>query len=106
MPVVAGGADTPLALLAAGTPGAQVNLGTGAQVLRPGLGARVRPPTRSSTATPTSTGGWYAMAALQNGGSAWQWVCDVLGLSWAELFERPRRRRPAPGEWLSGRPHR
>jgi xylulokinase len=27
------------------------------------------------------------MAALQNGGSAWEWVCGVLGLSWAELFE-------------------
>jgi xylulokinase len=31
--------------------------------------------------------GWYAMAALQNGGSAWTWVRGVLGLSWAELFE-------------------
>jgi xylulokinase len=32
------------------------------------------------------TGGWYAMAALQNGGSAWSWVCGVLGLTMAELF--------------------
>jgi xylulokinase len=31
--------------------------------------------------------GWYAMAALQNGGSAWAWVCGVLGLSWGELFD-------------------
>jgi xylulokinase len=31
-------------------------------------------------------GGWYAMAALRNGGSAWAWVCEVLGLSWEELF--------------------
>jgi xylulokinase len=27
------------------------------------------------------------MAALQNGGSAWEWVCGVLGMSWAELFD-------------------
>jgi xylulokinase len=31
-------------------------------------------------------GGWYRMAALRNAGSAWSWVCRVLGLSWAELF--------------------
>jgi xylulokinase len=30
--------------------------------------------------------GWYAMAALQNGGSAWAWVAGVLGLSWEDLF--------------------
>jgi xylulokinase len=29
--------------------------------------------------------GWYAMAALQNGGSAWEWACGVLGLPWAEF---------------------
>jgi xylulokinase len=87
VPVVVGGADTPLALLAAGTEaGLQVNLGTGAQVLHPGWVPR-------STADPVVhgyadvAGGWYAMAALQNGGSAWSWVCGVLGLSWAELFE-------------------
>jgi xylulokinase len=86
VPVVTGGADTPLALLAAGTPVAQVNLGTGAQLLRPGWVPRpVREPVVHGYAD--ASGGWYAMAALQNGGSAWQWVCDVLGLSWAELFD-------------------
>jgi xylulokinase len=49
VPVVVGGGDTPLALLAAGTrAGRQVNLGTGAQVLLPGW-----TPHRY-TATPTS----------------------------------------------------
>ena len=86
VPVVTGGADTPLALLAAGTPVAQVNLGTGAQLLRPGWVPRpVREPVEHGYADVSD--GWYAMAALQNGGSAWQWVCDVLGLSWAELFD-------------------
>jgi xylulokinase len=86
VPVVVGGADTPLALLASGvTDGLLVNLGTGAQVLRPGLRpvAVDDPPVHSYADT---AGGWYAMAALQNGGSAWHWVRGVLGLSWPELF--------------------
>jgi xylulokinase len=31
--------------------------------------------------------GWYAMAALQNGGLAWSWAAGVLGLTAAELLE-------------------
>ncbi|MGY1833726.1 FGGY family carbohydrate kinase [Blastococcus sp. SYSU DS0510] len=86
VPVVVGAADTPLALLAAGTvTGLQVNLGTGAQVLRPGWSPRpVEEPAVHGYAD--AQGGWYAMAALRNGGSAWAWVCGVLGLSWPELF--------------------
>ncbi|RBY91848.1 carbohydrate kinase [Blastococcus sp. TBT05-19] len=86
VPVVVGGADTALALLAAGTrTGLQVNLGTGAQVLRPGwTPAPADDPLVHGYAG--VDGGWYAMAALRNGGSAWAWVCGVLGLSWPELF--------------------
>ncbi|MDP5182693.1 FGGY family carbohydrate kinase [Blastococcus sp. BMG 814] len=86
VPVVVGGADTPLALLAAGTAeGLQVNLGTGAQVLRPGWSPQpVEDPVVHGYADVED--GWYAMAALRNGGSAWAWVCDVLGLTWPELF--------------------
>jgi xylulokinase len=83
VPVVVGGADTPLALLAAGTgTGVQVNLGSGAQLLRP----RVVP---APAADPVvhcyadAEDGWYAMAALQNAGTAWDWVRGVLGLDWA-----------------------
>jgi xylulokinase len=87
VPVVVGGADTPLALLAAGTTtGVQLNVGTGVQLLRPGLTPRpVDEPLVHSYAD--AAGGWYAMAALENGGSAWSWVCGVLGMSWAELFD-------------------
>ncbi len=87
VPVVVGGADTPLALLAAGTTtGVQLNVGTGVQLLRPGLNPRpVDEPLVHSYAD--EAGGWYAMAALENGGSAWSWVCGVLGMSWAELFD-------------------
>jgi xylulokinase len=86
VPVVVGGADTPLAILAAGTPVAQLNLGTGAQLLRSGWEPRaaVDPVVHGYADV---SGGWYAMAALQNGGSAWEWVCGALRMSWAELFQ-------------------
>ncbi|RBY77325.1 carbohydrate kinase [Blastococcus sp. TF02-09] len=97
VPVVVGGADTPLALLAAGTAdGLQVNLGTGAQVLRPGW----TPPPADDPAThgyADVSGGWYAMAALQNGGSAWDWVGEVLGMGWAELVAAVRNAVPGAG---------
>jgi xylulokinase len=97
VPVVVGGADTPLAMLAAGTSsGLQVNLGTGAQVLRADVGAApADDPVVHRYAD--ATGGWYAMAALQNGGSAWEWVCGVLGLSWAELFDAAASSAPGAG---------
>ncbi|WP_324274113.1 FGGY family carbohydrate kinase [Blastococcus brunescens] len=102
VPVVVGAADAPLALLAAGAAGpAQVNLGTGAQLLRPG--GRPRPSADPLVhAYADTTGGWYAMAALQNGGSAWEWARGVLGLSWAEFVTAAAAARPAPEGCSSG----
>jgi xylulokinase len=97
VPVVVGGGDTPLALLAAGTrAGRQVNLGTGAQVLLPGWTPAPAddPPVHGYADV---EGGWYAMAALQNGGLAWTWVCGVLGLTPAELFDAAAAVRPGAG---------
>jgi xylulokinase len=83
VPVVVGGADTPLALLAAGTrTGVQVNLGSGAQLIRPGVPAAESLDPVVHCFADTAEG-WYAMAALQNAGTAWSWVTDVLGLEWA-----------------------
>lgn len=84
--VVAGGADTPTARLPLGDDaGLQVNLGTGAQAIRRVPEPR---PTQVDGAHlyADTGGGWYAMVALQNAGLALEWVCDVLGMSWAELF--------------------
>ncbi|MGZ4608860.1 MAG: FGGY family carbohydrate kinase [Actinomycetes bacterium] len=84
VPVVAGGGDTPVAMLAAGTGGLQVNLGTGAQVLL--AGARPGPVEAPVTHLyGDAEGGWYAMAAVQNAGLALDWVRGILGLDWAEL---------------------
>jgi xylulokinase len=97
VPVVVGGADTPLALLAAGADGGlQVNLGTGAQVLLPGW-------TPAPADDPPVHGyadageGWYAMAALQNGASAWTWVAGVLGIGPAEFFDLAATAPPGAG---------
>jgi xylulokinase len=97
VPVVVGGGDTPLALLAAGTrAGRQVNLGTGAQVLLPGWTPAPAddPPVHGYADV---EGGWYAMAALQNGGLAWTWVCGVLGMTPAELFDAAASVPPGAG---------
>jgi xylulokinase len=97
VPVVVGGADTPLALLAAGTAsGVQVNLGTGVQLLRPGWAPAPAddPPVHGYADV---VDGWYAMAALQNGGLAWSWVRDVLGMSWEELLLAAEGTPPGAG---------
>ncbi len=85
VPVVVGGADTPLALLATSPgPALQVNLGTGVQLLTPvSTPWPVADPVVHTYAD--AADGWYAMAALQNGGLAWDWVRRVLGMDWAEL---------------------
>ncbi|SDN85859.1 xylulokinase [Klenkia soli] len=105
VPVVVGGADTPLALLATGTAsGLQVNLGTGVQLLRPG--ATPAPVLDPVVHTYADAGeGWYAMAALQNGGLAWDWVRRVLGFDWAELLatlEAPGAGGVRFAPWLTG----
>jgi xylulokinase len=97
VPVVVGGADTPLALLAARTrAGVQVNLGSGAQLIHPG----VRP---AAAADPVvhcfadAEDGWYAMAALQNAGTAWSWVQEVLGMDWAAFAASLATSTPGAG---------
>jgi xylulokinase len=97
LPVVVGGGDTPLALLAAGTTrGIQINLGTGVQILRPGAQPRpaADPPVHCYA---DADAGWYAMAALQNGGSAWAWARGVLGLTWGEFFAAAGATAPGAG---------
>jgi xylulokinase len=97
VPVVVGGADTPLALLAAGTrSGVQVNLGSGAQLLRPGVVPRAVSGALVHRYAGVD-GGWYAMAALQNAGLAWTWVCTVLGLTWPAFLAAATAAPPGAG---------
>jgi xylulokinase len=42
-------------------------------------------------------GGWYAMAALQNGASAWTWTAGVLGVTPADLLDLATTAEPGAG---------
>ncbi|MDY7104857.1 MAG: FGGY family carbohydrate kinase [Actinomycetota bacterium] len=91
VPVAAGGADTPLALAAVRAidgpdPAGVVNLGTGAQVLVPDVRADHVPPTGGHVYADTADG-WYAMAALRNGGLALEWARTVLGRPWRDFID-------------------
>lgn len=89
IPVAVGAADTAAAALGTGLlePGIiQLTLGTGAQLMQ--IKAQ---PERDSTARThlyraADASHWYAMAAVQNGGLALDWVRRALGASWNELY--------------------
>jgi len=91
VPVAVGAGDTPAALVGSGLlddGDAQLTTGTGAQIVV----LRATPPAphaalhryRSAYAPPLP--GWYAMAAMQNGGVALEWARAILGLSWDQAY--------------------
>lgn len=91
LPVVAGAADTAAALLGSGltTAGAcQLTLGTGAQITL----LRDRPILDPQGCTHLFHAAlphqWYTLAAMQNAGLALEWVRQLLGLSWADLYDQ------------------
>ncbi|QBI19556.1 xylulose kinase [Egibacter rhizosphaerae] len=89
-PVIAGAADTAAALRGADTPpGAlQLGIGTGAQWVRPLDGAtvdtRTLEPEQGLHCYRAAGEGWYAMAAVQNAGLAFEWAWEVLDAGWDE----------------------
>ncbi len=92
IPVAAGAADTAAAALGSGLvePGtAQLTIGTGAQVVTPLAALPVessgQPVTHLYRAA--TEHGWYAMAAVLNGGLTLAWVRQILGMSWQELYD-------------------
>src|SRR3954447_15057137 len=92
IPVAAGAADTAAAALGSGLVlgDAQLTIGTGAQVVTPAPAPTVdslrglSPITHLYRAA-TDTG-WHARAASLNAGSALEWVRQLLGASWPELY--------------------
>ncbi|WP_051264995.1 xylulokinase [Nakamurella lactea] len=92
--VAAGAADTAAAALGSGLTEIgclQLTIGTGAQLITPvaaptldALSAAGEPTTHTYRAA--TANGWYAMAAVLNGGSALDWVRRTLDVSWAELY--------------------
>jgi xylulokinase len=91
IPVAAGAADTAAAALGSGLTEpdtVQLTIGTGAQIIRPVTDLPEHLPARPVTHLYRTAGptGWYAMAAVLNGGLTLGWVCRTLGASWPELY--------------------
>ncbi len=87
-PVAAGLSDTAACLLGMGqlSPGATVlQVGSGIQIMS--VVDRVTPAVQPFYNSYRGIGGsLYAMAALQNGGTVFEWVRGVLGASWPEMY--------------------
>jgi xylulokinase len=89
LPVVAGAADTAAAALGSGLlqPGfVQLTVGSGAQIASPRSKPEIDPFGRTHlyrTAVPNQ---WYTLAAIQNAGLALEWVRNMLGLSWQQVY--------------------
>jgi xylulokinase len=109
--VAAGAADAAAAALGSGLTGTgdvQLTIGTGIQLVTP-LDGPVLPkpgakwPVVHCYRAATDVG-HYAMAASLNGGSTLAWVREILGASWAELYDAANY-RPTAGEGLIFLPH-
>ena len=92
LPVAAGAADTAAAALGSGLTRpdqAQLTIGTGAQLVMPTDTAAVRPagPPATHLYRAATEKGWYEMGAVLNGGLTLNWVRQLLGASWAELYD-------------------
>lgn len=99
IPVAAGAADTAAAALGSGLfePGTvQLTIGTGVQIVTPvpgptaaaGSGAP-QPVTHLYRAA--TERGWYAMAAGLTGGQTLDWVRQILGVEWSDLYAAASR---------------
>ncbi|HET9079068.1 MAG TPA: FGGY family carbohydrate kinase [Trebonia sp.] len=93
IPVAVGAADTAAALFAAGLrpDEAMLNLGSGGQWVASESGFR---PAAATNLYRAVGGGYYRLAPVQNVGITLDWVRDLLGATWDELYgtaARPRR---------------
>ena len=93
IPVAVGAADTAAALFAAGLRAdeAMLNLGSGGQWVV--LEDKFRPVDTTNLYRAVG-GGYYRLAPVQNVGVTLDWVRDLLGATWEELYDtasRPRR---------------
>jgi xylulokinase len=91
IPVAAGAADTAAALLGGGPVQrgvTYVTIGTGIQIVTAmdELPAVLSPHPVTHVYRTANPSGWYAMAAVLNGGSTLSWVRQILGMTWRELY--------------------
>jgi xylulokinase len=89
LPVAAGAGDTAAAALGAGVSGEsdiQVTVGTGAQVIRPLAAPASRAEAGVHLFRLAAPDGWYQMGATLSAGLSLNWVREVLGATWEELY--------------------
>ena len=90
IPVAAGGGDTAVAALGADLtePGqGQLTIGTGIQIVAPVITAEPpRTPPVTHLYRAATDRGWYRMAAALNGGATLDWVRELFGATWRELY--------------------
>ncbi len=99
IPVAVGAADTAAALFATGLRAdeAMLNLGSGGQWVVREPGSRLADTTELTGTTNLYRavgGGYYRLAPVQNVGVTLDWVRNLLGATWEELYDtaaRPRR---------------
>jgi xylulokinase len=89
IPVATGAADTPAGALGTGLLASgviQLSLGTGAQMIEIVDQPTPDPQHAMHLYRAATAQGWYLMAAVQNGGLALDWVRDLFGITWDDLF--------------------
>jgi len=91
VPVVAGGGDTPAAMVGTGLTDvgtAQISVGTAAQVCRPIAADHLPEDRRLNVFEGAVRNQRLHIAAMLNGGLALEWVRGILGFDWSSLYER------------------
>ncbi len=89
LPVIAGAADTAAAMLGSGLlkPGwVQLTVGSGAQIVTPRSQPIADPHIRTHLYRSALPNQWYTLAAMQNAGLALDWVRNLLGFTWQQIY--------------------
>lgn len=89
LPIVSGAADTAAAMLGSGllTPGSvQLTIGSGAQIVTPRSQPTIDPQGHTHLYRAALPEQWYTLAAIQNAGLALEWVRNMLGYSWQQVY--------------------
>ena len=89
IPVAAGAADAAASLVGHGVvePGpVLLTIGTGAQLASVRADMRPDPTRRTHLYRTIEAGKWYSMAAILNAGLALEWVRNLFGVGWGELY--------------------
>jgi xylulokinase len=89
IPIAAGAADVAASLVGRGIVDSGpvlLTIGTGAQLASVRADGRPDPTRRTHLYRTIEAGKWYSMAAILNAGLALEWVRNLFGVGWEELY--------------------